>query len=447
MESEIRAQMRAFIEKYHLLNRVPVSDDTSRLVHDLAQETGASVLAIPSGTECLTWVVPPKWVVREAYLETLNGERIADFQRHPLYLKSYSAPFSGEVSRETLFNHILSDEARPDRLLYDYRAQYEFGEKTQWGFSLPHRVAQTLNDSAYRVHIDTAFEQGTLHILDWTLPGASSDTIFFAAHTCHTAQVNDGLAGIAVIRALFNHLAQQSFRRYTYRAIFGPEYFAAAGLLAYGEGIADLKCGFFLDMPGNGKPLGFSRSYHGDTTADRVAHNVFKKHFGTFIDMPYRGLWGNDEMFYDGPDFQIPTIGVGRDRFLEYHTDHDDIAHCDFAQLEETLRVLRDMVQVLETDCVVRRTYRGPLYLSRYGIGSASANGQRSATPLLSLDKGRSFGRTVQAVQILMDGKRTCLDIAHTLDLDYHFVHAFAGELQRHGLAVLEQPLPLGESR
>lgn len=426
--SDLQRRMRELIGAYYMLNRVTVGDDTSFFVSRLKTETGAEVLSIPTGSECLSWIIPKKWTVREAFIETLTGIRIADFAWHPLYLKSYSAPFSGKVSLEELKAHITSLEAHPDCIPYDYRSQYAYGEKKNWGFSMPFRVVQSLQEEYYIVHIDSEFSEGFMDIMDWTLPGEFLDTVFIAAHTCHPGQVNDGIASIAVAIELFRWLKEKPLRYYTYRAFFGPEYFAAAAILTWGKNVDKLRYGLYLDMLGNGKSLGFSRSYSGNSYIDMVVRNVFRHSLQEYSEWPYRGKWGNDEMFYDGPDFQIPTIGIGRDEFAYYHTDKDDLEHCDFGQLEESLKILQNIVEVLETDCIPKRLYQGPLYLSRFGL-------------YIDPQEDPQGYQNLQEIQILMDGTRSCLEIAEELKIDYKFVRSFVEKLSQKGLASFESPI------
>ncbi len=422
------ASMRALIERHWRSNRVPVGDATAALIRDLAQETGGGILTVPSGAECLTWIVPPKWTVREAWCETLAGQRIADFAWNPLYLKSYSAPFRGVVSREELLAHLRSDPARPERVLYDYRSQYLHGPRTEWGFSLPHRVVESLTESEYRVLIDAEFGEGEMPVLDWTLPGERPETIFVAAHSCHPALVNDGLACIAVAAELFRSLQNRDRRRFTWRLIVGPEYFAAAAFLQHARNIEHLRGGFFLDMLGNGEPLGFSRSWRGDRYIDAATRNVLRSHVPGTFETGYRGLWGNDEMFYDGPDFELPTIGLGRNKWPHYHTDFDDLDHCDFPQLAESLATLQRIAEVFETDCVVTRRFRGPLYQNRFGLH-------------IDIRQDRAGYFALQDIQRLMDGSRSCLEIAEQLGVDFGFVKGYADALVERGLADVA-PLP-----
>ena len=415
-------RMREYIARYWRWNRVPVGDETSRFVREMAEQLGAEVISVPTGAECLTWIIPPKWTVREAYLEAPDGTRIADFADNPLFLKSYSAPFSGVVDRDTLLDHIKSDPERPDRLIYDYRAQYQYHERTEWGFSLPHSVVENLSDGNYCAHIDVAFGEGTLDVLDWHLEGESPDTIFFAAHTCHPAQVNDGIGCIAVLLELFQWLADQPHRRFSYRLLAGPEYFAAAAVLAYAPKVEHLRYGMFLDMMGNRKRFGYSRTYRGDSLIDRIVRHVLTTHTDDFFEAEYRNLWGNDELFYDGPDFRIPTIGLGRDRFVHYHTDKDDPEYCDYDQLLESIAMLKKVVNIFENDKVVARGYRGPLYLSRHGL-------------YIDPKIDRKGYRSLQEIQIEMDGKSSNFEIAERLGITYDFVDNFARELISRGLA------------
>lgn len=422
LSSPIQQRMYDLIRPYYMLNRVPVSDDMSFFVKKLAEELDVEVLSLPSGSACLTWEIPDKWTVHEAYIETLTGERIADFHIHPMQLKAYSAAFSGIVPREELLKHISSHPAAPDRLNYINRWQYQLGIKTDWGFSIPSAIADNLTDETYRVHIDTAFSKGTCDIIDWILPGELPDTIFLAAHTCHPGQVNDGIACIALLIECFRYLQKLPYRRYTYRLILGPEYYASVGVLHQERHIEHLRYGIFLDMMANSQPISFSRSFAGNSYMDHVARNVLQHNEPNFSESPYRKLYGNDEMFYDGPDYRIPTLGMSRYPFKYYHTELDDLEHCDFGKLEQSLTILQQIIEVFEADCIPTRTYKGPLYLSKYHL---------YIDPKINPEGYASL----QEIQILMDGTRSCLEIAQQLEISFTFVSTFTQALCQHNLA------------
>ncbi len=421
-----RQRMKELIEPYFMLNRVTVSDDTTLFARGLAEMLRVDLLSVPSGTKCLTWTIPDKWVVREAYIETLDGERIADFAWNPLYLKSYSAPFSGVLPKESLLQHVSSHPDHEDRLIYLNRWQYHKNH-TEWGFSVPRTTVDGLTDAYYRVHVDTSFEQGQMEVIDWVLPGRSPETIFFAAHTCHPGQVNDGIACIAVLVELFRYMESIPDRHYTYRLILGPEYYAAAAILEHGKDVQHLKYGFYLDMMANSLPLSFSRSFHGNSYADRITRSALTHYDTGTPDAPYRGLYGNDEMFYDGPGFEIPTVCLSRHPYSYYHTDWDNLENCDYDKLEESLDMLKDIAEMFETDVIPVRNYEGPLYLTDYNLYIDPKIDQRGYSAL-------------QEIQILMNGERSCLDIAEKIGVDFLFVRSFVNELSKHKLVILKHP-------
>ena len=186
--------------------------------------------------------------------------------------------------------------------------------------------------------------------------------------------------------------------------------------------VSVLRFGAYLDMLTTHQPLGFQRSRQGDSLLDRVASNVLKSHLPMSFERPFRKLWGNDEVLYNGPDFAIPTIGIGRAMHREYHYNSDDLDHyCDYAALE-LLWILSRIVEVLETDYVPLRRYRGSVYRSRYNFNAEIA---RSSEQSDSADQ----------VQMLMDGERSWFDIAGTLNLDAFAVREFCDELVEVGLA------------
>lgn len=391
----------------------------------LAEELGGEILAVKAGTECMTWQIPMHWSVRKAQLRRLDETVLADFADHPLHLWTHAVPFHGEVSRaELLAHHIQTDPERPTEILYHYRNGYRFDSR-EWGFSLPYRTVEAMTDESYMVEIDTDLDlNGSLKVVDSFLPGELPDTIGIMAHTCHPGMVADGIGCIAVAAELYHWLAQQPSRRYSYRFLFGPEYFSGAAWLSHAptQRVEALRFGIFLDMLTCHEPLGFQLSMQGNSRMDKVARNVFASHLHTSLRLPYRELWGNDETFYNGPAFLVPTIGVGRGMFREYHYDTDNLENLSLYKAEESTWVLRRMIEVFETDYVPVLQFRGPLYLSRYGLYIDPSMDKKGASNL-------------ERMLALMDGTRSCMDIATILDVDFFFVRGFCDSLLDKDLA------------
>jgi Uncharacterized protein conserved in bacteria with an aminopeptidase-like domain len=413
------SRMRELVDKHWRLNRTAVNPDTDRFVDYLRNKLDANVIEAKSGEECLTWQIPMHWQVRKAELRSKSGKIIVSYNDNPLHLWTHSVAFRGEVSREDLIqNHIATDPNRPDEIIYHYRNGYRYMAR-EWGFCLPYSMVMHLNEPVYEIEIDADLDNnGTLKVVDACLPGNCTDTIFVMAHTCHPALVSDGIGCIATAVELYHLLRQRPSRRYTYRFLFGPEYFAAAAYLAHAPAdvIASMRFGMYLDMLTTHETIGFQHSMQSNARIDRIVRNVMQSHTSTLVERPYRELWGNDETFYNGPGFGIPTVGIGRLMHREYHYHTDDLSHLDPYHMLESVWLLWRIVEVFESDFIPVRSYNGPLYLSRYGL-------------YIDPTVDRKGAKNIERLQVLMDGERSCMDIADELEIDFYFVRDFCEKL------------------
>jgi len=410
-----RKRMLDLVKDNFMLNRSAVNPDTDILTRRLAEALQGRVLESQSGSMCLKWTIPDNWNVRKGQLKTKSGKIIADFDDHPMYLWTHSVSFSGVISKQELIEkHILTNPRRPDEFLYHYMHGYQEGKK-EWGFSLPYNTVKSLNEDEYVVEIDTDLDNdNTLKLVDAHIPGKNEDTIFIMAHTCHPGQVGDGMACIAVANELFFWLKEKNNLKYSYRFIYGPEYWGGATWLEHAptKDVSNMKYGVFLDMVSTHEPLGYQESMQGNSLFDKVFLNVFESHKEVFIHKEFRGLWGNDETFYNGAGFKIPTLGMGRGMHREYHYNTDNLENMSLYNMEETVWILMRIIEVMESDYIPVLSYLGPLYLSRYG---------------LFINKHEDYDGYINSekIQALADGKLSCFDIAHKLKLDFYFVRNF----------------------
>lgn len=416
-----RKRMYDFVKRFWMLNRTAVNEDTDRLVYYLKEAFGGEVIEAQSGEEIDTWVIPLHWKVKRGILKTLRGEVLADYNHNPLYLWTHSVSFQGKVSRDELFEkHILTDPARPSEIPYHYRNGYKYGCR-EWGFSLPFDVVQKMEDPYYFVDIDTVLDTNrTLKVVDIFLPGRYADTFFIMAHTCHPAQVSDGLANIGIALEVYHSLKRQKDRRFSYRFIFGPEYFGSLVFLRKSkrEVVEHLKCGLYLDMLSNNEPIGYQTSFLGNHKLDEVVENVLRSHTQIYVKKGYRELWGNDETFFEGPGYRIPVVGLGRLMHREYHYSSDDIENMNIYHMEESVWIINRIIEVLETDYIPELKYRFPLYISRH-------------KDCLDHVLARLTMRDIEKIQILIDGRNSCFDISKTLGIDFFAVREFCDSLHR----------------
>ncbi|HEU4586671.1 MAG TPA: DUF2172 domain-containing protein, partial [Gemmatimonadaceae bacterium] len=183
------ASMREMVDGLWHLHRHIVSDGYDAALDALAEQLPMTIHEYPSGTEAWSWIVPEKWMCHEAYLETMDGRRLFGTDDHPLHVVSYSLPFEGEVSRETLLEHLHVHPMIPAAIPFIFK-YYE----RDWGLCCSRELRDSLEDDRYRVVIRTSSSYGTLKVGEVVAPGASDETIVLCAHLCHPAMVNDDLS-------------------------------------------------------------------------------------------------------------------------------------------------------------------------------------------------------------------------------------------------------------
>ena len=409
--------MMEFIRQFASLDRVPVCEATRELTSHIADLLDTEMFEVPSGTRCLDWIIPDSWHVKQGVLKTSDGVVIADYAKHPLSLWSCCGSFKGELDLEDLKPHLFHRASSPIGIPFHYRSWYDPHANNDWGFSLPDDVAKALKPGRYRVDIDVERSPGSLCYIDCELPGLDEKTILLSAHTCHPGQVNDGLANIAVLLELFNWL-KQSTRKFTYRLVLGPEYFTAAAVLNQGRAIGDIVGGAYLDLAGANTELAWSRSSGGTSWMDHVMRTVTFDRDPAVSESSYRGVIGNDEMFYDGPHFEIPVVPVCRGVPPEYHTSLDDVDSCHSQRLGEMLDLLKDMIDFIEKEDLPTSSIVGPISLARREIDPLPSNG--------------SWGtQATQMALMKMDGRHSVSQIALQSGLSTGDVELFIRELYR----------------
>jgi aminopeptidase-like protein len=369
-----------------------------------------------SGYEAFSWTVPEKWTPRAAWIKR-DGETVCDYADHPLHLMSYSEPFTGRVSRAELLEHLHTDPDRPGAIPYSY-AYYQ----RDWGMSVPYSTYSTLPDGEYEVHIDTSFEPGELKVAEWVIPGDSDRSIIFSAHLDHPAQVSDGLGGVAAGMALFKRIAKMKNRRYTYRLVILPENIGSACYLHHNRDRLDrYEYAVFLEMVTNKGRMSLQQSKRGDTQIDRLAELAITGHEPAYGVGPFRQVICNDEINYDGPGIDIPTVVLTRWPYPEYHTSDDSPAIVSRLHLKKTLEICWDLVGLLERNVYPDRRYQANLMLGPQGLYED-----------LNADD------TVERVMLAFDGEKSILDIATLLDIPFDRAADFAHRFAEKDLVSLE---------
>ncbi len=366
----------------------------------------------------LDWVVPPEWNVREAWLEAPDGTRFADVAEHPLHLLGYSSPIEATVSLDELREHLFTVPTQPD--VIPYRTSYY---RENWGFCLPHREAEALRPGTYRVHVDTSLEPGSLSYGELVVPGTPSepgstpDEVLVSTHICHPAMANDNATGMAMAAVLARHVAATP-HRFTYRFVFVPGTIGAISWLAgHRDVVGRIRHGVVLTGLGDTSRPTWKRSRRGNAEVDEVMEFVLAE-TGREYRVDDFSPYGYDERQYCSPGFDLPVGRFGRGQhgeYPEYHTSADDLDFVDEPSLDESWRLLRRFVEVLEAN----RTYRN---LQPYGEPQLGRRGLYRSIGSTMDPKAAEMG--LLWVLSLADGSRSALDISHRSGLPFDAVQA-----------------------
>ncbi len=303
---------------------------------------------IPTGTEVFDWTIPNEWNIREAYIITPDGKRIADLSVHNLHVVNYSIPVNREISFDELRKHIHTIPEIPDAIPY-ITSYY----KENWGFCLKHNEFETLpKTGTYRVFIDSTLEPGNLTYAQSVLKGTTDEEIIFSTYLCHPSMANNELSGPLAAAFLYQQIAAIPNRRYTYRFLFAPETVGVIAFLAkHGEMLKkNLRAGYVLTCCGDAGNFTYKRSKHRTSLADRAAEHVLL-HSGLPHSVIEFAVGGSDERQFCSPGFNLPVGSLMRtpyQRYREYHTSHDDKNFISFDALEQTVMMYADIVKLIE---------------------------------------------------------------------------------------------------
>jgi aminopeptidase-like protein len=416
-------ELYKLVAELYPICRSITGDGVRRTLEIVDREVGGlEVSEVPTGTQVLDWTVPREWNVRDAWVADAAGRRVIDFQASNLHLVSYSAPVRATLSLAELKEHLFTLPDQPDWV--PYRTSY-YAER--WGFCASQRLVDSLLDGDYEVCVDSTLADGHLTYGERLVEGRTSEEVLVSCHVCHPSLANDNLSGIAVASRLARLLAE-SRPRYSYRFLFIPGTIGSITWLAGNEdNLGRVRHGLVLS--GVGDPGGFTykRSRRGDAEIDRAVTHVLAR-----SGRPHRVVdfspYGYDERQFCSPGFDLPVGRLSRTEFAtypEYHTSADNLDLVGPAQLQESLELGWEVVQVLEGD----RRYlnlrpKGEPQLGKRGlygqIGGRSDAEERQMAMLWVLNQS--------------DGEHTLLDVAERSGLPFTLLTEVATILEEAGL-------------
>ena len=326
-----------------------------------------NIYEVQSGTRAFDWEVPREWVIRDAYIADLEGNRLVDFNTNNLHLVGYSTSVDAVFSRAELDEHLYSLPELPHAIPY-VTSYY----RETWGFCLTHDQRVNLGDGPFRVLIDSEHKIGSLTYGELVIPGDSSDEILLSTYVCHPSMANNELSGPVVTTALARWILGLENRHYTYRIVMVPETIGSVVYLSlHLRHLQEhLKAGWVLTCIGDDRAYSYLPSPSGATFADRVSKKVMSKSNHRFDEYSFLDR-GSDERQYCSPGVDLPVVSLMRSKYgtyPEYHTSLDDLSLVTPSGLQGGLDMMKAVIDDLESSPRWRSTVLGEPQMGKRGL-------------------------------------------------------------------------------
>ena len=378
---------------------------------------------VSSGTTCFDWVVPDEWNIRDAYILTPDGHKIADFQKSNLHVLNYSIPVNTTMELDELNKYLYSLPELPDAIPY-MTSYYE----KRFGFCISHRERQSLKPGKYQVVIDSTLKPGSLTYGELVIQGALRKEILLSTYICHPSMGNNELSGPIV--TTFLALWLKSFKpKYTYRIVFVPETIGSITYLSlhHQELKKNVHAGFNISCVGDERTYSYLPSRLGDTIADRVAKHVLKHIYPSYQHYSFRDR-GSDERQYCSPHIDLPIASIMRSKYgtyPEYHTSLDDLDFITPKGLYDGYQAIQYALQCLEQNQILQTTCFCEPQL-----------GKRGLYPTLGQRKNEKNIKNMMDILAYCDGKHDLLHIAELINVPLWDMMESVRLLQSHELLV-----------
>jgi len=416
------------------LNRALVSDGIDQsfeMIRKQMQAFAACTLeTYPPTKPVWTWRIPERFIVDDAYIELEDGTKIADAKENPLHLVSYSTVLDKWMDWEELNKHLHTSEKRPHAIPWEFK-YYERG----WGFCLSKEEYDNLpRDQRFHAVINTNYDisaETGLRTLSAVIDpiGEKNERmgeVLVTTHMCHPNMANDDASGVAVAVEIAKRLHEKPLPQgsMSIRFLFCPETIGSIAFFSqHEELIPAIKGGIFIEMTGNRNRLALQRSRQDNHLIDRMARRVISQLDKHYMEDSFRNVIGNDEMVINGPGVNIPCISVSRWPYPEYHTSDDnlDIIHEDM--LQGAADAIEDILRMFATNYVPKRKFKGPVFLSGYGLW-------------VDWRENKPLNLALEKIFLRFEGKHSIFDIAEELDLDYWDVYEYVEKFRQRNLIV-----------
>ena len=384
-----------------------------------------NVFEIPSGTPVYDWIIPKEWVIKDAYIEDGNGNKIIDMKKNNLHVVGYSTSVDSWVSLEELRSYVYTQPEQPSVIPY-VTSYYE----DRCGFCMSQNQLDSLKKDQYHIFIDSKKIDGSLTYAELVLPGELEDELLITSYTCHPSMANNECSGPTVLSELIRYVASLKRHRYTYRFVLNPE---TIGALAYlSKNLNRLRerlvAGVVLSCVGDERDYSVIHSRYADSIADRSLVAVLKSR-GDFSEYSFLER-GSDERQYNAPGVDLPVVGFCRTKYgeyPEYHTSADDLRLISPSGLQGAYETMTQWIDCMEMNFKYRVSVLGEPQL-----------GKRGLYPTVSQKGSYDEVESMMNLIAYSDGSNDLFDISEIIGVSPQTLCLIVEKLVENGLLVYE---------
>lgn len=329
------------------LNRSLTGEGTSKTLKYFKRiNNDFKILKFKSGTKVFDWKIPNVWNINNSYIYHLKTKKkFAEFKKNNLHVVGYSYPINKTLNKKELLKYVFTQKNQSDAIPY-VTSYY----KKRWGFCMSENQKKKLPSGKYKIFIDSNFKKGHMEMAQLTLKGKSKKEIFFSSYVCHPSMANNELSGPVVVNALVQYI-KENFpkRKYTYRFVLLPETIGSIAYLSRFKNQLKKKviCGFNITCVGDERGFSYVKTPDENTLADQaISAALFgKKNLKTYSFL----FRGSDERQYCSPGINLPVCCFSKSKYYkEYHTSKDNFKVVTQKGLDDSLKVMTDIVDAFE---------------------------------------------------------------------------------------------------
>ena len=322
------------------------------------------VYSFTTGKSYNGWKIPHSWKLKKGLIK--DGSKVIFDAKKSLFGVPVQSPsFSGIVSYKKLLKHIYTSKNKNNATPYNWSGLYR-NQRPIWGFCMPASQLVKLKKKNYKVEIKTEIKKSKMKVLEYTLRGRNANTIIINAHNCHPFQANDDISGCAIGIKLFQELKKIKNRKFTYTLLIAPELYGPIFWLnkINKSRIKNLDYSILLKSVGNNNSIKLQHSVLKNTEIDNSALRALINSREKYTIGNFRTIYGNDEIVFDSPGYNIHTISLTRSPFPEYHTDLDTPKIISQKKLSKTFSILKFIINDLEKKIRFKNNFKGVIALS-----------------------------------------------------------------------------------